>query len=50
MRLSDVRRREPKLIYFNHSTLLDLTEAATHCSNRLLGVTARYQQSKRRMT
>ena len=36
MRLSDVRRREPKLIYFNHSTLLVLNEAATRRSNRLL--------------
>ena len=37
MRLSDVRRREPKLIYLNHSTLLVLNEAATRRSNRLLG-------------
>jgi hypothetical protein len=37
MRLSDVRCRKPKLIYFNHSTLLVLNEAATRCSNRLLG-------------
>ena len=36
MRLSDVRRRQPKLIYFNHSTLLVLNEAATRRSNRLL--------------
>ena len=36
MRLSDVRRREPKLIYLNHSTPPRLTEAATRCSNRLL--------------
>ena len=37
MRLSDVRRRKPKLIYLDHSTLPSLTEAATRCSNRLLG-------------
>jgi hypothetical protein len=37
MRLSDVRRRKPKLIYLNHSTLLVLNEAATRRSNRLLG-------------
>jgi len=36
MRLSDVRRRIPKLIYFKHSTLLVLNQAATGCSNRLL--------------
>jgi hypothetical protein len=29
MRLSDVRRRKPKLIYLNHSTPPDFTEAAT---------------------
>ena len=36
MRLSDVRCRKPKLIYLNHSTLPDLNEAETRCSNRLL--------------
>ena len=36
MRLSDVRRCEPKLIYLNHSTLLVPNEALTRCSNRLL--------------
>ena len=36
MRLSDVHRRKPKLIYLNHSTLRSLNEAATRRSNRLL--------------
>ena len=36
MRLSDVRCRQPKLIYLNHSTLRDPNEAANRCSNRLL--------------
>ena len=40
MRLSDVRRRNPKLIYFNHSILQPPSEAASRCSNRLLGVPA----------
>ena len=35
-----MRRRKPKLIYFNHSTLLVLNEAATRRSNRLLGLDA----------
>jgi hypothetical protein len=36
MRLSDVRERQPKRLYLNHSTLPSLAEAATRCSNRLL--------------
>jgi hypothetical protein len=38
MRLSDVRRRKTKPLYPNHSTPPDFTEAATRCSNRLLGI------------
>ena len=37
MTLSDVLKRNPKLIYRNHSTLLVLNEAATRRSNRFLG-------------
>jgi len=40
MRLSDVHCRKPEPLYLNHSTLLDINEAATRRSNGLLGVVA----------
>ena len=47
MRLSDVCCRIPKLIYLNHSTLPSLDEAATRCSNRLLGTAHRFNSNGR---
>jgi hypothetical protein len=37
MGLSDVWKRQSEPLYLNHSTPPDLAEAATRCSNRLLG-------------